>query len=247
MGLFVLAWLFGEGIVTYRAVTKQKLPPAPRALLVSSGLFAALGALGEIPGARGAAAAAAWALDLAILLQVLPGGAQSPAGRTGWQAIGNAGNTVIIPTGTAAASVQAASGGATSTEGISGGSGASATANQSTAKEVIKQNSQYSGWDTGSQWSCLVQLWNDESGWSATATNKSSGAFGIAQSLHGNKGGQGGNEYSSSDPQGLTAAQLQGANAGNPADQIAWGLAYILSTYGDPCAALQHEQSESWY
>jgi hypothetical protein len=33
----------------------------------------------------------------------------------------------------------------------------------------------------------------------------------------------------------------------NPATQIAWGLSYINSTYGSPCAAWDHEQATGWY
>ena len=33
----------------------------------------------------------------------------------------------------------------------------------------------------------------------------------------------------------------------DPATQIRWGLSYISSTYGDPCAAWTHEQADSWY
>ena len=38
------------------------------------------------------------------------------------------------------------------------------------------------GW-TGAQFGCLRLLWDRESGWSATAENPSSGAYGIAQAL----------------------------------------------------------------
>jgi resuscitation-promoting factor RpfB len=103
------------------------------------------------------------------------------------------------------------------------------------------------GWGTGPQWDCLDALWQRESGWSATATNPQSGAYGIAQSLHGDQGGTGGNEYSTSDSQGLTAGQLAAANDGGPGQQIRWGLAYIATTYGTPCAAWQHETDDGWY
>jgi hypothetical protein len=98
------------------------------------------------------------------------------------------------------------------------------------------------GW-TGSQWPCLYALWNQESGWSATATNQTSGAFGIAQSLHGSPG----DEYNPSDPQGLTPGQLAAANAGSAYWQMVWGLAYIASAYGTPCGAWDHETADGWY
>jgi hypothetical protein len=33
----------------------------------------------------------------------------------------------------------------------------------------------------------------------------------------------------------------------NPATQIRWGLGYIQSVYGSPCAAWSHEQADGWY
>ena len=95
----------------------------------------------------------------------------------------------------------------------------------------------------------LVKLWDRESGWSATARNPSSGAFGIAQALgHGTScsaAPDGTNEYG---PQyGLTCAEAQQANAGSVRWQIEWGLSYIKNRYGSPTAALAHENANSWY
>ncbi len=39
------------------------------------------------------------------------------------------------------------------------------------------------GWGNGAPWRCLDTLWTRESGWSATAENPRSGAYGIAQAL----------------------------------------------------------------
>lgn len=102
------------------------------------------------------------------------------------------------------------------------------------------------GW-SGQQDSCLNWLWTRESGWSTSATNGQSGAYGIPQALHGTIGGQGGNEFSASASEGLSPAQLQGANNGDAADQIDWGLRYIRGTYGSPCGAWAHEQQYGWY
>ncbi|CCH79402.1 Secreted protein (fragment) [Nostocoides japonicum T1-X7] len=84
----------------------------------------------------------------------------------------------------------------------------------------------------GGQWGCLVSLWNGESGWSWSATNPSSGAYGIPQALPGYKMAAVGSDY-------LT----------NPVTQIRWGLGYIRSAYGSPCAAWSAWQSRSphWY
>ncbi|WP_375384930.1 hypothetical protein [uncultured Microbacterium sp.] len=87
------------------------------------------------------------------------------------------------------------------------------------------------GWDSG-QFSCLVSLWNMESGWRADALNDSSGAYGI--------------------PQALPASKLAAVGADwrtNADTQIDWGLAYISDRYGSPCGAWDHEMSEDphWY
>ena len=115
---------------------------------------------------------------------------------------------------------------------------------QNTAKLLI---SKY-GWQPG-QMGSLVKLWNQESGWSATARNQQSGAFGIAQALgHGGIGTgapDGTNQYGAQ--YGLSDAEAQQANAGNARWQIEWGLGYIKDRYGTPDAAWAHEQGFNWY
>jgi len=85
------------------------------------------------------------------------------------------------------------------------------------------------GWSS-SQFSCLEPLWAGESGWSLTASNPSSGAYGIPQALPGSKMASAGADWQTS-----------------AATQIRWGLGYIKGTYGSPCAAWSHEQADSWY
>jgi peptidoglycan DL-endopeptidase CwlO len=87
------------------------------------------------------------------------------------------------------------------------------------------------GWDA-TQLPCLVKLWNGESGWSWSAANTSSGAYGIPQALPGWKMASAGSDW-------LT----------NPATQIAWGMGYIKSVYGSPCAAYDTwlTRSPHWY
>lgn len=84
------------------------------------------------------------------------------------------------------------------------------------------------GW-SDSEFSCLVALWNRESGWRVNAYNPS-GAYGIPQALPGSK-------MASAGPNWQT----------NPATQIAWGLGYISSRYGTPCAAWAHSNATNWY
>ena len=85
------------------------------------------------------------------------------------------------------------------------------------------------GWSS-SQFSCLVSLWNQESGWNVYATNPTSGAYGIPQALPGSK-------MASAGPDWQTDA----------ATQIRWGLSYIRSLYGSPCGAWAHEEADGWY
>lgn len=85
------------------------------------------------------------------------------------------------------------------------------------------------GWSS-SQFSCLNPLWSHESGWSVTAYNAGTGAYGIPQALPGDK-------MASAGPDWQTDA----------ATQIRWGLQYIQATYGSPCAAWDHELATGWY
>jgi len=85
------------------------------------------------------------------------------------------------------------------------------------------------GWEY-TQFSCLVKLWERESNWRLTATNKSSGAYGIPQSLPASKMASAGADWRT-----------------NAETQIKWGLGYIEGRYGSPCAALAHSDSHNWY
>lgn len=83
-----------------------------------------------------------------------------------------------------------------------------------------------------SQFGCLDNLWNGESGWRYNASNGSSGAYGIPQSLPGSKMASVGADWQS-----------------NPVTQIRWGLQYIKSSYGTPCGAWNTWEGRSphWY
>ncbi len=85
------------------------------------------------------------------------------------------------------------------------------------------------GWGDD-QFACLVALWNKESGWRVNALNRSSGAYGIPQSLPGNKMASAGADWETS-----------------AATQITWGLGYISGRYGTPCGAWGHSQRVGWY
>ena len=103
-----------------------------------------------------------------------------------------------------------------------------ATPSGSPEQIAEKMLSQF-GWSS-SQFSCLQPLWEHESGWSVTAENPTSGAYGI--------------------PQSLPASQMSSVGADwqtNAATQIRWGLTYIQGRYGSPCGAWAHEESDNWY
>lgn len=80
------------------------------------------------------------------------------------------------------------------------------------------------------QMSCLDNLWTRESGWNHLAENPSSGAYGIPQSLPGNKMAEYGDDWRT-----------------NPVTQINWGLGYIENRYGNPCSAWSFFQRNNWY
>ncbi|WP_296646582.1 lytic transglycosylase domain-containing protein [Rhodoluna sp.] len=80
------------------------------------------------------------------------------------------------------------------------------------------------------QYSCLVKLWERESNWRVNARNKSSGAYGIPQSLPGSK-------MASEGPDWQT----------NHETQVRWGVKYIKGRYGSPCGALAHSDKIGWY
>lgn len=85
------------------------------------------------------------------------------------------------------------------------------------------------GWGQD-QFSCLVSLWNKESGWNYQAYNRGSGAYGIPQALPGSKMSSAGGDWETS-----------------AVTQVRWGLGYISGRYGSPCGAWDHSQSVGWY
>jgi hypothetical protein len=77
---------------------------------------------------------------------------------------------------------------------------------------------------------CLELLWQKESGWNARADNPGSTAYGIPQSLPGNK------------------MAVEGADwRRNYRTQVRWGVKYIWRTYRNPCRAWRHAQIHNWY
>jgi hypothetical protein len=83
---------------------------------------------------------------------------------------------------------------------------------------------------SSSEMGCLIPLWEGESGWRWNAENVSSGAYGIPQSLPGDK-----------------MASVASDWRTNPVTQIKWGLEYIKGSYGSPCGAWDFKQGHGWY
>jgi hypothetical protein len=134
---------------------------------------------------------------------------------------------VLVGTGKVATSTSGSSSSSTSTQA------STATASTSTApvgdsQSIAHQMVLSRGWSE-SDFTCLVQLWNRESGWRTNAANPS-GAYGIPQALPGSKMASAGADW-----------------ATNPATQISWGLGYIAGRYSTPCGAWAHSQSSGWY
>lgn len=84
--------------------------------------------------------------------------------------------------------------------------------------------------DAEPQISCLVELWDRESGWNEKADNAYSSAGGIPQALPMSKMASAGKDWKT-----------------NPATQIKWGLDYIEARYKNPCGALNAHDEKGWY
>ena len=80
------------------------------------------------------------------------------------------------------------------------------------------------------QFACFSWIIERESSWNVHATNPSSGAYGLPQSLPGNK-----------------MASVASDWRDNPATQIIWGAGYMKSRYGSPCDAKAHWQRAGNY
>jgi hypothetical protein len=99
-----------------------------------------------------------------------------------------------------------------------------------TAQQIGYQMLPSFGFNQTTQWTCLLNLWNRESGWLWDAENPTSLAYGIPQALPGYKMASSGADWQT-----------------NPATQINWGLGYISQRYGTPCGAWDNELAYGYY
>jgi hypothetical protein len=99
-----------------------------------------------------------------------------------------------------------------------------------TARDIASQMmlSMY-GWGAD-QFACFDKIITQESGWNVSATNKSSGAYGIPQALPGSKMATAGADWQT-----------------NPATQIKWALGYVQGRYSTPCGAWSFKSAHGWY
>ncbi|MFE9562376.1 transglycosylase SLT domain-containing protein [Streptomyces sp. NPDC006487] len=89
------------------------------------------------------------------------------------------------------------------------------------AQQMIKDPAQFAAFNN---------IVSRESGWDHTATNSSSGAYGLVQALPASKMASAGSDWKT-----------------NPATQIKWGLDYMNSRYGSPAGAWTFWQNHHWY
>ncbi|MQS15427.1 transglycosylase SLT domain-containing protein [Streptomyces kaniharaensis] len=97
---------------------------------------------------------------------------------------------------------------------------ASAATPQQIAAKIVPAN----------QLASFSQIISHESSWNVTATNPSSGAYGLAQALPGSKMASAGADWKT-----------------NPTTQIKWALNYMNTRYGSPNAAWAFWQTHHWY
>ncbi|GAA2803892.1 transglycosylase SLT domain-containing protein [Streptomyces showdoensis] len=102
--------------------------------------------------------------------------------------------------------------------------GTTGTASAATPQEIARQIV------PPAQFASFSKIVEHESGWNHTATNSSSGAYGLVQALPGSKMSSAGSDWKT-----------------NPATQIKWGLDYMNERYGSPNGAWTFWQSHGWY
>lgn len=144
-------------------------------------------------------------------------------------AMSKATRTLAVVTKPKLASPASASDGSASTTSGSGSATVVAGASPAQAQSIADSMMGSFGFPQ-SEFSCLVSLWNHESGWEYDAENPSSGAYGIPQALPGYKMASAGPDWQT-----------------DVATQIRWGLGYIQQVYGNPCAAYNFDIANGGY
>lgn len=130
----------------------------------------------------------------------------------------------------AAKQAQAAAAAKTASASKSAGTSTPAVVAPGSARDIARQMmlSIY-GWGDD-QFTCFDKIITQESGWNVSATNRSSGAYGIPQALPGSKMATAGADWQT-----------------NPATQIKWALGYVQGRYSTPCGAWSFKSAHGWY
>jgi hypothetical protein len=110
--------------------------------------------------------------------------------------------------------------------GVSASVSASVSAEQSYAQAVFGNNAV--------QQQCLVNLWNQESGWNDEAVEST-------------YEGPGTPTYAAGIPQENPSVYGHPFSLGDWKAQIRWGKWYISEKYGNSCSAWIHEERYDWY
>ncbi|MFS8201611.1 transglycosylase SLT domain-containing protein [Streptomyces sp. CWNU-52B] len=98
---------------------------------------------------------------------------------------------------------------------------ASSVSAKATAQKMIHDDADYKAFS---------KIVEHESGWNVSATNSSSGAYGLVQALPASKMASAGSDWKT-----------------NPKTQIKWGLDYMNDRYGSPTGAWNFWQTHGWY
>lgn len=118
----------------------------------------------------------------------------------------------------------------------------------SAARIALQAAATIHGWGSGAQWNAVDAIENQEAGYDSTATNPSSKAYGLAQSLgHGFPGGPAPNGINEYGGEGLSTQESYAASMGDPVPQAKWMMNYIASRYGTPVVAEQFHLANGWY
>lgn len=156
--------------------------------------------------------------EVAALAAALGGGGSAQAGTP--------------PSGTASQNATASGG----TEGSAAAGKGSGTVDAAGAKAIAKSLMANYGFGAD-QFDALDWLWSHESGWSSTADNPSSTAYGIPQAL----------EFNAKSGTGYKMTGEYADYHTNATTQIKWGLNYIKGRYGSPDKAKSFWQAHNWY
>jgi hypothetical protein len=118
--------------------------------------------------------------------------------------------------------------------GLFGGGGSSAAhggpAGPAAAQSIMSSLAQSKGWNASQLAAWRAVIGHEDASYSLTATNRGSGAYGIAQGISG--------------PSWYAA---HGGNAGTMQGQLTAMMNYIVQRYGTPANAEAHELKFGWY